>query len=460
MSNNYKIFIFFLLSIFALFPVQAQRRIHVQGCIKGLPSSRVLLAEQYAGRAKIIDSVAVVNGCFDFSENDTLKQGLYYIILNEEHSAYFQLILSGQDVSLRSVYTALSDSMDIQQSFENKMLFDYIKQTQQSNRRVASLQQSGVQLTSDNQAEISYLKEKDARLAKDIIGQYPKTLLATILKAEQPIEAPAGLSQQEKDNYFWVHYFDNTDLDNTALIRTYIMSNMMVNYLAHYENKAYSFNEQVENYAIAIDSILDKTKGHTAMHDFYEKELADKYRYGDLDILCAYTEEYYSKPKEESCESESAPLTTAKERLAAMKHATVGTKAPEIVMPTYDGKQTSLATISSDYVLIVFWSSYCYHCTQMLPKIKQIYDHRKNNNLEVLAVSMDTDEASWTDFVKAGGYSWLNYCDLNGWKGTIPKNFNVQGTPTYILLNKDRTIISKPATLELLAEKLKSLDLF
>ena len=96
----------------------------------------------------------------------------------------------------------------------------------------------------------------------------------------------------------------------------------------------------------------------------------------------------------------------------------------------------------------------------MLPKVKQIYDHRNGNQLEVLAISVDTDEKEWKNFVKNGDYSWMNYCDLKGWDGEIPKSYNVQGTPTFILLNKDKTIISKPVTLEALAQKLKDMNLF
>ena len=294
-------------------------------------------------------------------------------------------------------------------------------------------------------------------LAEDIIKKYQGTLLAAILKAELPISYPANTSEYDIKEYSYVHCFDNIDLNNKALINTGILSTLMKNYIAHYENKAYSFSEQVENYAIAVDSLIIKTQGHTIINDLYIKELSYKFKYGDYDVICAYIEEYYNK--HDACNTNSR-TATAKERLAGMKHASVGKQAHEINMPTYDGKILKLSEINSDYMLIIFWSTNCYHCTQVIPKVKkQIYDHRNDNRLEILAISADTDEKQWKDFVKNENLNWINYCDLKGWESEITKNYNVQGTPTFILLNKDKTIISKPVTLETLESKLKELKI-
>ena len=145
-------------------------------------------------------------------------------------------------------------------------------------------------------------------------------------------------------------------------------------------------------------------------------------------------------------------------RLNKLKNISIGKQAPEIQMPTYDGKSMGLKDINSDYLLLVFWSTSCSHCTEMLPELKQVYARKRGNSLEVLAISFDTDKKEWEDFVKKGNYSWLNYSDLKGWNSEIAKSYNIQGTPTYLLLDKGKTVIYKPATLEELVAKLRSLN--
>ena len=192
------------------------------------------------------------------------------------------------------------------------------------------------------------------------------------------------------------------------------------------------------------------------MHAFFIKELSDKFRYGNYDVVGAYITEYYIS--QDLCSN--GKVSTARERMANLKHTSVGKPAPEIIMPAYDGTSTKMSDIRNDYLLIVFWSSYCFHCTQVLPKLKQVYDHRNGPGLEILAISTDTYQQDWQNFIKNENLTWINFCDLKGWDSNITKNYNVQGTPTYLLLNKEKMIIAKPATLEELLSKLKELNLF
>ena len=455
MKWNNRINAFFLLAFFTMPGIRAQHIFHIQGCIKNLPFPKVYLSEVYAGRPKLIDSAVVNNGCFVLSENDTLHQGLYYLILNMQQNNFFQLILNREDLVLHSDFSNVQENMEIEQSTENKLLYDYIKQTLQGNRRINELGQKGT-LSKTDETEVSMLNDKNAWLSQYIREKYPRTLLASLLKAELPVLYPQDLPEHERKHYLAAHFFDHVDLDNPGLARTNLLSSMMTQYLALFQNQGSSFGEQVENYALASDSMLNHVKDHPFIHDFFQKELADHFRYGDYDQVCAYIEEYFKK---DACTSDSR-TSSVKERLAAMKHASVGTKAPEINMPTFDGHSLKLSDIPSEYVLLVFWSTYCAHCVEVVPRIRQIYDHRKTDKLEVLAISMDMDEKSWKDFVQTKNLDWLNYCDLKGWEGEIPKTYNVQGTPTFILVNKDRTIIAKPVTLEALATKLKELNLF
>lgn len=126
----------------------------------------------------------------------------------------------------------------------------------------------------------------------------------------------------------------------------------------------------------------------------------------------------------------------------------IGSNAPEIELE--EGK-LYLSSLQSDYTLIIFWSSWCPHCTEEIPKIKTYTDslteefkkHKKT--LSIVAVSLDTDKESWKNYVTQQNlFTWFNYSELKGWKSEVVKMYNVYATPSMFVLDKDKKIIAKP----------------
>ena len=289
--------------------------------------------------------------------------------------------------------------------------------------------------------------------ASDIFLKYPLTYASAYIKALQPVKVPTG---PDAASYLKQHYLDNVDFSSTALLHSDILTASILNYFSAIENHKNTYREQVKDYAEALDNIMYKSRNKKEVYDYYLKELSDKYRYGNYDILGEYLTEYYQSSK--SGERALFPVDV-ESRLSRLKTITVGKKAPEIIMPTYDGKATGLKDIQSDYTLLVFWSTECFHCTEMLPVLKQAYDKRKGLSLEVLAVSFDTNKSNWESFIKKGNFGWMNYSDMQGYNSSIAKDYHIQGTPTFLLLNKDKTVIYKPATFDELISRLKHLNL-
>lgn len=440
---------------------QTTAQVNIHGCIKDLPSKYVYLAEVYAGRAKLIDSGIVDKGCFSLHESDTIPVGVYYVILNRDMSAFIQLILNKQDVTFHSTVNNIADSLVFDKSADNILLYDFIRKDKVLSEQIASAKTPGATKSNVpvNQLVINTnnLVRKREKLINDIIKKAPNSLLSGILRTQIEVLYPAGLTDTEKNKYAHTHLFDHVDLNNTSLIRSNVLSDLMQNYLKYYDNPALSIPDQTEQYAVGVDSLLQKTKNYPTVHNFFIKELSDKYRYGEYDVITAYITSYYVN--QDLCSS-SDIVSDVKSRMEKLRYTSVGKLAPEILMPSFDGSTVKMSDIKNDYLLIVFWSSYCLHCTQVLPKLKQVYDHRNGNSFEVLAISTDTYQKDWQQFIMNENLTWINYCDLKGWDSPIAKNYNVQGTPTYLLLNKQKTILAKPATLEELVNKLRDLNLF
>ena len=424
-----------------------------------MPFAKIYLGALYAGKMTYIDSTLANNGCFDFYVPDTLRPGLYNIVMNRQGNSFMRVIINKESIEFNSVFSLLLDSMNFTQSIENRLYYDYTKLAQKAMekkdllKKLSFLYPEASTFSKTLQAEIQQAGVTARNSASELFIKHPNSYAAAYIKAQQPVEVPAGTDAVV---YLRQHFLDNVDFSNKGLLYSDVFTMSILNYLGHVENHRNTYREQLLAYAEALDNIMSKTRVNSEVHDYYLRQLTDRYRYGNYDILGEYLTEYYQAVK--PGEPKNFP-GDASSRLLKLKTITVGKKAPDIIMPTYDGKNTGLGDIQSDYTVLVFWSTDCFHCTEMLPILKQVYDKRKGPSLEVLAVSFDTQKTAWETFIKKGNYNWMNYSDMKGFNSEIAKDYHIQGTPTFLLLNRDKTVIYKPATLEELVNRLKSLNI-
>jgi len=103
---------------------------------------------------------------------------------------------------------------------------------------------------------------------------------------------------------------------------------------------------------------------------------------------------------------------------------------------------TSLYDLKSDYKLVIFGAGWCNSCIEELPKIASMYNMLKENNIEVVYISLDTDAQSFINF--AGKFPFISTSDFKGWNSPIAEAYYVSATPTMFLLDKDNKILLRP----------------
>jgi len=134
------------------------------------------------------------------------------------------------------------------------------------------------------------------------------------------------------------------------------------------------------------------------------------------------------------------------ETYRAMK---IGNTVPDITFGSqtyFNGKkQTQLSHLSSiktPYTLVVFGASWCPKCVKELPKLQDNYPNWKALGVEIVYVSLDTDQAAFEQGVKS--YPFIAYCDFKQWDSPVVKDYYIFGTPTFYLLNAKQEIVLRP----------------
>ncbi|MNK03636.1 Thiol-disulfide oxidoreductase ResA [compost metagenome] len=118
-----------------------------------------------------------------------------------------------------------------------------------------------------------------------------------------------------------------------------------------------------------------------------------------------------------------------------------GSVIPHIAYNDPSGKAVDINSFKGKYVLIDFWASWCGPCRKAIPEIKELYSKYKENGLEVLSVSVDTDNAAWRKAMSEENMPWPQV--LSPDKNKTMASFMIIGIPTLYLIDREGKIVEK-----------------
>ena len=110
------------------------------------------------------------------------------------------------------------------------------------------------------------------------------------------------------------------------------------------------------------------------------------------------------------------------------------------------GNSINFKRFKGQYLLIDFWASWCKPCIGDIPYLKAVIEKYKNDSIQFVSVSLDTDEKKWKKAITVNNLNWLQVADLKGFHGLIPTYCKVVlGVPQYVLVDKNGMIINSDA---------------
>jgi len=110
------------------------------------------------------------------------------------------------------------------------------------------------------------------------------------------------------------------------------------------------------------------------------------------------------------------------------------------------GKNVDFKRFKGKYLLIDFWASWCKPCIKDIPDLKKIIQEYKNDSIQFISVSLDTDGEKWKKAILENKLTWSQVSELTGFQGLVPTYCKiVVGIPQYVLVDKNGVIINADA---------------
>jgi thiol-disulfide isomerase/thioredoxin len=407
--------------------------------------SRVILYQLKGAEQVYISNSKLDNDQFKMEIPQGSEAGIYRLSFNKEVPGYVDFLFDQKDVSLKFDPLNISNTLEFLNSGENSVYGNYLAETNTVRQKLDSLQIVFFGLKDKRQDEITIdLYAKILNIYNNTQGQYEAIsegkLANHFIKSSRNYYAPAlFVSPQQYLTSVKQHYFDFINFEDNVLKNSNIFSEKAIEYILYLN---VSEDQQVQNalYKNAINEVMLKLEENNEVKSAILTSLIYAFdQFEKIRMVGFVIDNFYGNLPEAFKDETLIADMQSKIKLA------IGNKAPEIVW-NEKGVQKKLSELngSENYVL-VFWSTTCSHCLNEIPKLYEFTNG--NNAMHVVAVALEDNKTDFEQFATRLT-SWTNILGLKKWENEIAREYKINATPTYFILDKNKRIIAKPKHFE------------
>jgi len=431
--------------IVLLFSLSVNSQSYIKGSLNSTKKySWIVLYQLKSTKQHYIADTSIVDGRFTIEFPKNASKGMYRLTYDLENNGYVDFIYNNEIITLEFDPENALNTLVFSTSEENKLYREYLGAINPIQNMLDSLQigyftiKDADQRKSTNELYLNFTKNK-----RDIQDQFEKKSIGKLanhfIKSNNRYSAPNLVNTpQEYLNSEKKHFFDFLNFKDSVLMNATFLSEKVVNYVFHMND---SDDEAIQNmlYKKAVNEVME-----IISDDFVKSEILTSLLYAFAQIenntLTHYLiDDFYNKLPPSYISSELIADIKSRIKLA------VGNNAPEITW-TENGTEKKLSEINNaDNYVLVFWSTTCSHCLDEIPKF---YDYINNKSeVHVIAIALEENRNGFDKYTST--YTkWTNILGLKKWENSIAKTYDINATPTYFILDKNKKIIAKPEYFE------------
>jgi thiol-disulfide isomerase/thioredoxin len=424
--------IFLITAVLIGFSLQAQNTI--SGTFSPAKEYSWLIAYQLKPGTQVYAAdTAITNGEFNLKLPENALQGTYrFVYAVPQEVFYFDVIYNGlEDIQL---HFNSDDGVQFIASKENIIFNTYFSE-------INRIEKELIAFYSNTKTDIKSYRRilSNYQATQEAYEKNSEGLIANqFIKANKPYIPSKFESIQDYVKNRKNSYFKTLDLNNSTLQASGFLSDKLTNYVFTALPLEQLEKTATEKEIQANISTVFENLG----------EASDTYVFHILYTLWAQSSEsgfndtadfiYANYLKISNAAPANKDIIT---KIEIQNRLRIGAQAPEITWIDGD-EERSLSDLegSKNYVL-VFWSSTCGHCLKELPALHKELQAYKD--VKVIAVGLEDDKLTWS--VESDKLKNFDHAiALGKWESDYAELYDINSTPTYFILDKNKRILVKP----------------
>ena len=429
--------------LFLLFLISStvQSQTYVKGTLEPAHDYSWIVLYQLKGAKQLyIKNVTIENGEFsiDFPENS--PKGMYRLMYSQQNGSFVDFIYNNENIEVKLNPENPFETVEFITSEENKMYSNYLIESANWQQELDAYQISYFNMEEEKERKISQeeysklvikFKSFQKEFENKATGKFAQHFIKVNHKyySANLIKTPQEYLNSEKQ-----HYFDFINFEDEVLLNSSFLNEKITDYV-FYLNGSDDAEVQMALYKNAVKEVLVRIQDTNLQSEIITTMLYNFAQLENTVLIDFVIENYYNKLPEEV--KNEAIINEIKEKVKLA----VGKFAPEITWKEDNTtKKLSELTIAENY-MVVFWSTSCSHCLVEIPKL---YEYTKDKtNIHVIAFALEEDELGF-DYYTPKFEKWTNILGLKKWQNPIARAYQINSTPNYFILDKNKKIIAKP----------------
>ena len=378
--------------------------------------------------------------------------GVGYLMSNDKKPLF--VILSGEDIEITGAALSHKETIKITKGQENQWFEQYAIEHPKREQALSAWSYLEKIYTMDTLFLVQKAPNQAIKKEKQRVKNEDSTFLALLpkdsyvswfLPTRKFVSSVSTVAQHRTEEIpSTIASFRALDYTDQRLYKSGLFKDAIESHFWLLENSGKSLDSVFVEMQRSIDAMLEKL----ITNEERLNEVTD-YLFDLLERHSLFQASEYLALKvlnEVGCTINS-DLAKQLETYRAMKK---GNTAPDIVFngdnfsPGYKSENSpkKLSDLTSKYTLVVFGASWCNTCAKEIPGIVKHYQKWRENDLEVVFVSLDEEQEIYKSFVK--DFPFISVCDYKKWDSPIVNDYYVFGTPTMFLLDNKREILLRP----------------
>ncbi len=448
----------------------------VKGTLARAEKGKIYLASYYGDRFRVADSMETGSGSFYFLLNEQHPPGLYRIIYNDVYEGirsenlFIEFIFNREDVEIFTREGEVGEgeaglAAYFPGSEENRVYREFATFEMRYEDRIMELygelnpRKGGDPPAGADALHASAVKEYEAlqrerdRYIDSVAAVHPELYATRIMEAFRSPFLPGEMTHRERIDTLKISFFNHAAIDDPLLLHAPVYSFKLLDYLSLWRNDTLSPGKQQEAYVEAVDRIMANVSGDPVLRSFVVEYLLEGFEMLGMEHVQLHLADHYL---DETCESDIAEMVQA--RMEGYRKMAEGETAPDFVIRDTEGINRRLSLLEAPCVAVVFWSTACDHCRELIPRLHDWYLEENETGLEFVTISLDSSREQFEEYIRTLEPRWITAREPLGWEGIVPSMYHIYATPSIFLLDRNRVILDKPVTYRQFLRAVRNLE--